>query len=104
MEYTNSGLVGSLEPIERLTDAYSNNTEDRSNLVKAQLLGNPFDIKLPKKSDTISNNNKIINSYFKSIGVEINTDPDYKNDFDNIEKLSDEDIESMLNEYTNNKD
>ena len=74
MEVTNFGLVGSLDAINRLLDSYSNNSEDRNNLILSLLTGNPFDYELPEPSHTMGNNNIMFNSYLKALGVEFEED------------------------------
>ena len=92
MEVTNMGMVGSLEPAERLLDSYSNNSEDREKLIISQLTSNPFDIKLPESSNTLGNDNMMLNAYLNSMGLDFETG--FKQyDIDKINKdLTDEDI------------
>lgn len=70
MEIANSTLVGDIEPIKEILDSYANNETDRKRLLEAMLTSDPFDIDYTP-SGTKSNNSKIIDTFFKCLGLEL---------------------------------
>lgn len=99
MEVTNTGIVGSLAPIEKLLDQYSNNSEDRKDFITHQLTDNPYEIKSSGKSGSIGSNNKILNSYFSSLGINVIKNEDIAELDGFMKDLSVFELESMLDEY-----
>ena len=98
MEVTNAGIIGSLGPIEKLLDQYSNNPENRRELIKHQLLDNPFQIETPQTERTVGNNDKILHSYLTSLGVKMIKNED-ASEYNIMKELEVVDLEEMLDVY-----
>lgn len=97
------GITGSLQPVKDLLDQYANNSEARQEFITNQLLSNPYDIKTTKTETTeIGNNNKILNSYFNSLGINFNTHEEENREMNKIDNLTLQELELMLDVYEDN--